>query len=283
MLLKNIRSGTLCLALLVLAAASPNSFGDTSARGVDALGVVIIDEPRPVISLPEPFGDTNIDALLSIVERRHFKYLMTYGKDTKVGELTVDVEVQENDILVTTSFRVTNALARLFLKEYIISNRFDLVGDRILLASGESRRPDSSKGYSSYVIDRERGTIQYSNQEPVSVPADSKFDTFDFPFKLATSNLESLEGSEVLVLSNRKASLYQYEALQRETITLSGQQFDALKITRNKYGEQDRHVAIWLTDDSERIPLRIESTKQSMSSTFDLIEVGNRKSSETQE
>ncbi len=225
-----------------------------------------------VLSLPFTAfaSDLHNDALQAILEREVFIYSATYGKDTAIGELEVRISSQGDSVSVTTRLRITNALARLFLDEYIIQNRFHIAHGQLYLVSGEASKPGSEDVFSSYAVDRERGMIQYSDQESIPVPVDAKLDIPDFPIVLSTSVPESLAGTDVLVVSHKKASLYQYDSPQEETIVLQGKHYHALKVTRSKSGEEDRWVSVWLTNDEKRTPLRIVSSKRGKDSVFEL-------------
>lgn len=214
-------------------------------------------------------GNTALDAAL---ERQQFRYSATYGNDTKVGELRITVQRLENDIEVTATLHVSNALAKLFLKEYSIRNRFEISLSGILLSSGEARRPGNPDVISSYVVDRERGTIRYANQDGIPIPAESVLDTSDFPIMLATSDLAKLEGRDVLVASHSKVSHYIYKAPERDVVTVGGISYDTWKITRSKRGETGRQVTTWLTADARRIPLLIVSTKRGADTVFRLLD-----------
>ena len=224
------------------------------------------------LSSPAFSGDSHNSAFQAILEREVFTYTVTHGNDTPIGELEVNVSNQGHAVLVISSLRISNALARLFLDEYIIRNRFHVDHGQLVLVSGEARRPGSPEIVSSYVVDRERGVIQYPDQESITVSADMKFDTLDFPIMMSTADPESLAGTSVLIVGHKKTSLYHYEAPQEETITWQGKQYDALKVTRNKSGESGRQVSVWLTNDAKRIPLRIASSKRGMDSIFELKE-----------
>lgn len=214
-------------------------------------------------------GNAALDAAL---ERQQFRYSATYGNDTKVGELRITVRRLENDIEVAATLHVSNALAKLFLKEYSIRNRFEISSGGILLSSGEARTPGNPDVTSSYVVDRERGTIRYAGQDRIPVPAESVLDTSDFPIMLATSDLAKLEGRDVLVASHNKISRYTYQAPEREVITVGGTSYDTWKITRSKRGETGRRVTTWLTADARRIPLLIVSTKRGTDTVFQLLD-----------
>lgn len=224
------------------------------------------------LSIPAFSGDSHNRAFQAMLEREVFTYTVTYGNNTPIGELEVNVSSQGNAVLVISSLKISNALARLFLDEYIIRNRFHMDHGQLVLVSGEASNLGSSEIVSSYVIDREKGVIQYPGQESITIPADVKFDTLDFPIVMSTADPESLAGTSVLIVGHTKASLYHYEAPQEETITLQGKQYDALKVTRNKSGESGRQVSVWLTNDAKRIPLRIVSSKRGMDSIFEIKE-----------
>ena len=215
-------------------------------------------------------GESHDSAFQAILEHKVFTYAITYGSDTPIGELQVNVSSEGDTVLVVSNLRISNALARLFVDEYIIRNRFHVDRGQLLLVSGEAGRPGSSEIISSYVIDRERGIIQYSDQEAISVSVDVGFDTLDFPIVMSTTDTASLAGTEVLIMGHNKSSLYQYESPQEETITMQGKQYDALKVTRKKSGEAGRLVSVWLTRDTRRIPLRIVSSKRGMDTVFEL-------------
>jgi len=232
------------------------------------MALLVGNLPNPALS-----GNSHDGAIQAILERKAFTYRITHGNDTPIGELEVSVSSQGGAVLVVSSLKISNALARLFLDEYIVRNRFQMDHGQLVLVSGEAWKPGSPEIISSYLIDRERGVIQYPGQESVTAPADVEFDTLDFPITMSTADPESLAGTNVLIVGHRKASLYQYETPQEETITLWGKKHEALKVTRNKSGESGRRVSVWLTNDAKRIPLRIVSSKRGMDSLFELEEL----------
>ncbi len=217
-------------------------------------------------------GDVyNTSTLEAILEQENFAYSITYGNDTPIGELEVKVSRQGNTILTLSNLIIRNALARLFLDEYITENRFSIENGQLLLMEGEARRSDRSEIISSYVIDRENGIIQYPNQASISFPVDMEFDTLDFPFILLNSSIELLTGTNVLIVSHEKASLYQYETPQEEIIRLREKQYETLKVIRKKVGEEGRQVSVWLTSHTKPIPLKIVSSKKGTDLVFELL------------
>ena len=231
------------------------------------LGLFMLGMPNS-----DSLGNLQDDALQAILERQYFNYKASYGSNNQIGELIVSVAHQDSEILVTAEFKISNALAKLFLDPYIIQNRFVATPEKLLLLNGQTRKPNSSEIISSYAIDRERGTIQYSKQKSISLPADVKIDTSDFPIVMAISDLESLAGSDVLIVSDKKISLYHYQKPVREDVVIKGQKYRTWKITRNKLNEEGRQVIVWLTDDYRRIPIKVVSTKRGADTVFELME-----------
>ncbi len=215
----------------------------------------------------------NNSFLEAVVERGNFAYSVTYDQDTSIGELEVNVSRKANAIHVLSKLIIHNALARLFLDEYIVENRFSVENGQLLLIGGEVKGPDRSKILSSYLLDRENGVIQYSDRESISFPDGMKFDVLDFPIVMLSSNFESLAGTDVLIVGHDKASLYQFETPRAETIRLRGKQVDSIQVSRKKAGEENRHVHVWITNDSERVPLMIVSSKRGRDLVFELQDV----------
>jgi hypothetical protein len=165
--------------------------------------------------------------------------------------------LNKDGVLLTVSAQTTNALQNLFFASELVNSYVDpktLLPFKTELNLTEGRRRLST----TLTINQDYGSATTEKGDRIEIPIGTH-DYLSFFYALRTFNLTPPRRSATSLLVNNKAKTVFISAVKREAVQLGSQTIPATQVALTTDDPQpDKYqLRIWVSDDRQRLPLRI--------------------------
>lgn len=165
-------------------------------------------------------------------------------------------------LLLTVNAQTTNALAKLFVANDIISSYVDqqtLLPFHTEFSLNEGRRRFTSK----LAINQDYGTATSEKGDKIEIPVGTH-DYLSFFYTLRTMSLTPPRRNAVSILVNNKPKTLFITALKREPLQLGSQTIPAIQISLTTDDAQSDKFQLraWISDDKRKLPLRLTAVTE---------------------
>jgi uncharacterized protein DUF3108 len=223
---------------------------------------VVPNNPNPT---PNPAGAA-VDHLLSdlpfrVGEQLNYQvYLPSITAAAGRANFQVKARAKyfnKDGLLFTVSAQTTNALQNLFFASELINSYADpktLLPFQTELNLTEGRRRVST----TLTINQDYGTATTEKGDRIEIPIGTH-DYLSFFYALRTFNLTPPRRSAISLLVNNQPKTLFISALKRESVQLGSQTIPATQVSLTTDDPQpDKYqLRVWISDDRQRLPLRI--------------------------
>jgi hypothetical protein len=228
----------------------------------------VVIGPRPVVSpTPRVSDERSLEDLpFKVGEQLTYRVFIPATAEA-VGIATFQVRghskyFDHDGLLLTVNAQTTNALAKVFIANDIISSYVDpqtLLPFHTEFSFSEGRRRFSGK----LAINQDYGTATSEKGERIEIPVGTH-DYLSFFYMLRTLRLTPPKGNAVSILVNNKPKTLFINAVKREQLQLGSQTIPAIQIsltTDDPQGDKFQ-LRAWISDDKRRLPLRLTAVTQ---------------------
>ncbi len=199
-------------------------------------------------------------------------YTIEY-ENKDAGKIEYNIMRSGNSMIIESESH-PSFLAKLFIETFSTQIVFFWDEGRWRLKYGFERLDKSGAEQRSFLVQYDKSKIAFSNQNATDLSPQEHLEASTFPFLLMQSNLDQLGGTQVREVNAKRTALYTYEAPARQVITLPSGDYKTYAITRRSIHDPSRVIRVWLSQDSFKLPLKVESVKKGRSTTMILIDKG---------
>ena len=204
-------------------------------------------------------------ALAGSIKNQTLMYSVDYAGQN-AGELEVIIETKGNQLSVTSHSHLS-LLARMFLSAQTSKANFKIDGESLQLTDGADYQQKDQSLIRRFKI--EGSVITLDSGEQIAFQSSELLDTDIFPVALIASDLNTLPGRKVLVVSGKRVRADIYQAVVKEAITTPDGKMETSRVTRLKENTNDNFVTYWL--DKDQIPVKILSEKKGKKTILTLL------------
>ena len=197
----------------------------------------------------------------SALESQNFRFSVNHS-GTDAGELEINIEKQDGKYVITSTSHLS-LVASLFLKGYESKTTFEQTESGWALTQGREKilgEEEISKGFD---VDSAAKTITFLSKETINIQPNEWVDAAAFPLVTLLSDFKNIEdGQQLMEVRNKNARKFKFEATVADKISIDGQEIDTWRIKRNRVGQRESGVSIWISQENELEILKIEITKK---------------------
>ena len=199
------------------------------------------------------------------IENQTLIYSVDYAGQN-AGELEVVIHTK-GDQLSVTSHSHLSLLAKMFLSAQTTKADFSLGKGQPKLIRGADYQQKDQSLLRSFTIN---GTIiTLNNNEQIPFAPGELLDADAFPVALMGSDLSTLAGRKVLIISGKRVRVDIYQPISTEIITTPNGDVATSRVTRVRENANDSSVTYWLNE--HQVPVKILSEKKGKKTTLTLL------------